>query len=90
MNMKTPYQLGVWLSQKTILMALQVVIRPMMLLIHLCRATLASRTFMLILQYLCMISCSVKTCGVKLESLSWSIMVSSGLQSTAQYNDNIY
>ena len=40
-------------------------------------------TFMLILQYLCMISCSVNTCGVKLESLSSSIMVSSGLQGTS-------
>ena len=41
-------------------------------------------TFMLILQYLCMISCSVSTWGVKLESLSSSI-VSSGLSLLCRY-----
>ena len=78
MNMTTPSHDGEWESQNTILMALQAEIIPTIELIHLCRAIEASLTFMLIFQYLCMISCSVMMCGVK-EASAFSITESSCL-----------
>ena len=74
-------------SQYTIRIALQAVIIPTIELIHLCRAMDASLTFMLIFQYLCMISCSVMMWGVK-EASAFSITESSRLDSTYYHVSN--